>query len=263
MIKAIFLDIDGTLVSFQTHDIPTSTIEAIASAKQHGVRIFIATGRAMLFINNLEALQKQDLIDGYITVNGNYCIMNQQVIYKGSINDTEVESVLNFCTERQRSCIVVGEHDLCVCHEQPIVTELFRNYLKVDYLPERPVEEALKMGEILQLTPFISEQEEAELFTKLSACESGRWYPAFTDITALGSNKEKGIAEVIKYLGIDKEEIMAFGDGGNDISMLRYAGIGVAMGNANDNVKAMANYVTDSVDNDGIRNALLHFGIIR
>ena len=119
------------------------------------------------------------------------------------------------------------------------------------------------MGEILQLTPFISEEEEKQLFTKLSACESGRWHPAFTDITALGSNKEKGIAEVIKYLGIDKEEIIAFGDGGNDISMLRYAGIGVAMGNASDNVKAVANYITDSVDNDGIRNALLHFGIIR
>ena len=57
--------------------------------------------------------------------------------------------------------------------------------------------------------------------------------------------------------------MMAFGDGGNDIEMLRYAGIGVAMGNADDAVKAAADYVTTSVDDDGIMNALKHFGLIR
>ena len=57
--------------------------------------------------------------------------------------------------------------------------------------------------------------------------------------------------------------MMAFGDGGNDIEMLRYAGTGVAMGNADDAVKAAADYVTTSVDDDGIMNALKHFGLIR
>ena len=55
---------------------------------------------------------------------------------------------------------------------------------------------------------------------------------------------------------------MAFGDGENDISMLEFAGIGVAMGNAGDEVKAIADYVTDSVDDDGIEKALVHFGLI-
>lgn len=57
-------------------------------------------------------------------------------------------------------------------------------------------------------------------------------------------------------------DTMAFGDGGNDIAILRQAGIGVAMGNANDDVKAVANYITSSVDDDGIANALKHFGVI-
>ena len=56
---------------------------------------------------------------------------------------------------------------------------------------------------------------------------------------------------------------MAFGDGGNDMAMLRFAGIGVAMGNANDEVKAVADYVTDGVDHDGVMNALRHFGILQ
>ena len=65
-----------------------------------------------------------------------------------------------------------------------------------------------------------------------------------------------------KHLGIGLEECIAFGDGGNDMTILQTAGIGVAMGNAYEGVKAVADYVTTSVDEDGIRNAFIHFGII-
>lgn len=75
-------------------------------------------------------------------------------------------------------------------------------------------------------------------------------------MTAKGNTKQNGINQIISHFGIRLEETMAFGDGGNDISMLRHAGIGVAMGNANDEVKASADYVTTSVDEDGIANAL-------
>ena len=65
-----------------------------------------------------------------------------------------------------------------------------------------------------------------------------------------------------KHLGIGLEECIAFGDGGNDMTILQTAGVGVAMGNAYEGVKAVADYVTTSVDEDGIRNAFIHFGII-
>lgn len=262
MTKALFLDIDGTLVSFNTHQVPASTIEALTKAKAKGVRIFIATGRSILIINNLTELQERRLIDGYVTLNGSYCTIGQQVVYKGAIRQEDVKSMLDFCTSHQAPCIVVGEHDLCVCNHTQLVTELFHEFLKVDYLPERTVEEALQMGDIFQLTPFITESEEKEIMAKLPLCESGRWYPAFTDVTARGNNKQKGIDEIIRPLGILPEETMAFGDGGNDISMLRHAGIGIAMGNAKDDVKAVADYITDSVDDDGILKALQHFNVI-
>ena len=67
MIKALFFDIDGTLVSFKTHQIPVSTIEALEAAKAKGIQIFISTGRPRVIINNLAALQERKLIDGYIT----------------------------------------------------------------------------------------------------------------------------------------------------------------------------------------------------
>ena len=65
MIKALFFDIDGTLVSFKTHEIPVSTIEALTAAKAKGIHIFISTGRPRVIINNLSALQERNLIDGY------------------------------------------------------------------------------------------------------------------------------------------------------------------------------------------------------
>ena len=68
--------------------------------------------------------------------------------------------------------------------------------------------------------------------------------------------------KIIEYYGINISETMAFGDGGNDITMIEHAAIGVAMGNANEGVKEVADYITDDVDNNGIYNALKHFSII-
>ena len=108
----------------------------------------------------------------------------------------------------------------------------------------------------------ITEEEEKEIRPSIPTCEIGRWYPSFADITAKGDTKQKGIDEIIRYFGIKLEETMAFGDGGNDITMLRHAAIGVAMGQAKENVKAAADYVTAPIDEDGISKAMKHFGII-
>ena len=112
------------------------------------------------------------------------------------------------------------------------------------------------------MTPFITEEEEREIRPSIPTCEIGRWYPAFADITAKGDTKQKGIDEIIRYFDIRLEDTMAFGDGGNDISMLRHAAIGVAMGQAEKDVKAAADYVTAPIDEDGISKAMIHFGII-
>ena len=89
-----------------------------------------------------------------------------------------------------------------------------------------------------------------------------RWHPAFVDIVAPGGGKDLGMDVILEHFGIDLSETMAFGDGENDLPMLRHAGIGVAMGNAEQMVKDEAGYVTGSVDEDGILTALEHFGLL-
>lgn len=262
MIKALFFDIDGTLVSFNTHEIPSSTLAAIAEAKAKGIKIFIATGRPKAIINNLTALQERELIDGYITMNGAYCFVDDTVIYKSPVPAAEVDALASFCHERNIPCILVGEHDICVNQPDEIVTEIFNHQLKTDPIASKPYTSNHSDKEYYQLTPFITIEEEQTVLPSIPNCEMGRWHPAFVDVTAKGNTKQHGIDEIIRHFNIRLEETMAFGDGGNDISMLRHAGIGVAMGNAKDDVKAVADYVTTSVDDNGIANALKRYGII-
>ncbi len=261
MTKALFFDIDGTLVSFETHRIPQSTIKAIEEAHAKGHKIFIATGRPKAIINNLAELQNRNLIDGYITMNGAYCFVGEDVIYKSAIPQEEVQAMATFCKNKNVPCIFVEENRMLVCQPDEMVRKIFYEFLHVNKLPEVSFEEATQ-GSIFQMTPFITEEEEQEVLPHIPTCEIGRWYPAFADVTAKGNTKQKGIDEIIRHFGIRLEDTISFGDGGNDISMLRHAAISVAMGQAEDEVKQAADYVTTPVDEDGIRNAMKHFGLI-
>lgn len=261
MMKALFFDIDGTLVSFETHRIPSSTIKALEAARAKGYKMFIATGRPKAIINNLSELKERNLIDGYITMNGAYCFVEEEVIYKSAIPNKEVKAMAAFCKEKDVPCIFVEEHKISVCQPNDLVRQIFYDFLHVDTIPTVSFEEIIDK-EIFQMTPFITEEEEKEVIQQIPNCEIGRWYPAFADVTAKGNTKQKGIDEIIRHFGIRLEETMSFGDGGNDISMLRHAAIGVAMGQAEEEVKQAADYVTTSVDENGIRNAMIHFGII-
>ena len=187
MTKAIFFDIDGTLVSFETHGIPASTVEAIAAARAHGVKVFIATGRPEILINNLDALQSRGLIDGYVTMNGGYCFVGNEVIYKSAIPADEARVLLDYCTARLIPCVVVGERDICVCHADDRVRSIFYEYLHAAPIPEVSPDEALRNRAAFQMTPFITENQEAELHPHIPHCEVGRWHPAFADVTALGN----------------------------------------------------------------------------
>lgn len=198
MIKALFFDIDGTLVSFRTHKIPSSTVEAITMAKNMGIKVYISTGRPRQLIDNINEISH--LVDGYITVNGAYCFEEEEII---------------------------------------------------SFLPESVLGQS-----VLQLTPVISQEDEELIMQSLPDCTSCRWHPDFADITMKSADKGMGLSAIISRHSIKPEETMAFGDGGNDMSIIRKAGIGVAMGNANEPLKNVADYITDSVDEDGIYKAL-------
>ena len=115
MNKALFFDIDGTLVSFKTHEVPESTIEALQKAHDRGNKIFISTGRPYQIINNLGPLQQRGLIDGYITMNGAYCFIGDNVLYKSPIPQETVKNVAEISRREGFPTIFVGEKSMKVC----------------------------------------------------------------------------------------------------------------------------------------------------
>lgn len=260
MIKAVFFDIDGTLVSFNTHKVPQSTIHALNLLKEKGIKVFIATGRHLKSINNLGTLS----FDGYITINGGYCIAGKdKVIYKHPILPEDIESLIRFQEESTGNlfpCMLVQEDEIYMSYKNERVEEVL-TLLNFPEPPTKPLREIPKK-DVFQIIAFFDEQQEKRIMDVLPGCESTRWTPLFTDVVPKGSSKRIGIDKVIEYFGFSLEETMAFGDGGNDIQMLSHVGLSVAMGNAGDDVKQVAKYVTDSVDDDGIYNALKKLNIV-
>jgi HAD superfamily hydrolase (TIGR01484 family) len=166
---------------------------------------------------------------------------------------------MRLADEMNFACMVVGENDLAVYNSNDKVDVIFRQMLNVQNLKENvPMEPILKQR-ILQLTPIISDAEERIIMPHLTGCISSRWYPDFIDITAQNVDKGYGLLSIAFHQGIKIEDTMAFGDGGNDIPIIKRAGIGIAMGNANQDLKEIADYITSSVDDNGIYNALKHF----
>lgn len=258
--KALFFDVDGTLVSFNTHTIPASTIDALSQAKARGVQIFTATGRPRQLLNNIAGVEP--LMDGYILATGALCTIGDTVVREDLIPRDEALAIVDFCQSRNLPAVVVGKEDVQIICRNDVVDHVFYDMLKVTYNKfDVPLSDVIDQG-VLQITPFLNEREERDILPHLPGCTSARWYPAFCDVTSASADKANGISAIASHLGIGIDETMAFGDGGNDMSMLRAAGIGVALGNALDSVKAHADYVTTSVDEDGVMNALRHFGVI-
>ena len=117
-------------------------------------------------------------------------------------------------------------------------------------------------GDIYQVCAYLRPEEEHLVEPIVEECVLTGWHYGGKDIIAKGGGKMAGIRRYLDMIGIKPEEIIAFGDAENDLEMIRFAGIGVAMGNAEASVKAVADYVTADIDDDGIEKALKHYNLI-
>ena len=245
-------------MSFRTHQIPESTLQAVRTARQRGIKVFIATGRPRPFINNLAGLE----YDGLMSVNGASIILNDGTeIENKFVPQEDVRRMVGYVDEHPLSVVFAGSREAFVVNMNEPFREVF-HLLNLAQPPIRPASYALQV-EVQQVIAFFPIEQEAHIMScVLTHCEANRWHPAFADCIAKGTNKATGIDKVCQHYGWDIGEVMAFGDGGNDKTMLLHAGTGVAMGNARPEVQACADYVTSSVDEDGVANALRHFGVI-
>ena len=261
MIKAVFFDIDGTLVSFNTHKVLDSSKRAIKELKEKGIKVFIATGRIKLHINNLGDLE----FDGYITANGHDCYIGEKEIYRNGISAETLHALLDYLENEEKfPCSIMTNNGIFSNYIDDSVKELSEEInLEIPSVEDFPKFVEENIDEVLQINIYVDENKEKELMKKIfKDCESSRWCPVFADVDTKGGGKHIGVDKIIEFYKIDISETMAFGDGGNDLSMIEHCAIGIAMGNANEKLKKAADYITDDVDNDGIYKALKHFNII-
>lgn len=254
-VKAVFLDIDGTLVSFKTHKIPVSTLNAVHRVRQKGIKVFIATGRPLPFIDNLTGLAH----DGIMCVNGACCMdADGNIFYKRPIPKGDIERLIQDSKLHPIPISFASNERAVICNTATArkeVEEVF-SLLSIP-LPEEVATDEIRDMDVMQAVAFYTEDWETRIRRDIIPnCDTTRWHPYFADCIAKGTNKAAGMDQFCMHYGIDVADTMAFGDGGNDIEMLRHAGTGVAMGNACDMVKASADIVTTSVDEDGVANIL-------
>lgn len=259
MMKALFFDIDGTLIDIATHRVPESSVRAIEEARRRGNMIFIATGRSNTIVD-IPGLPAE-VIDGVVALNGAVCLAGDEAVSLTPIPREPVRELSELCIERGYTCLFVTLEGMRVANGNAEFVRGFQEYFNLKPVPETDFG-AMMDEDVYQMTVFFTEDDERELKRRFPELEFNRWFPTFADITAAGVNKARGIGAMARYFGIDRADTVAFGDGGNDIPMLRAAGTGVAMGNGSDEVKAAADMVTDRIDRDGIAKAMRALDII-
>ena len=257
--KALFFDVDGTLVDIKTHRVPESAMIAVREARRNGNKIFIATGRSHTFLD-LAGLPK-DLIDGYVTLNGAVCLAEGKEIKLTKIPEGTVQALSEVCIREGFTCLFVTMDGMIVANPDNEFRTGFQEYFDLGPVPVTDFE-TMWDKDVYQMTVFFNDETEKELKPLFPELEFNRWFPTFADITCKGVNKSMGIEAMSRHFGIEMRDTIAFGDGGNDIPMLRKAETGVAMGNASEEVKSHADYITANVDDDGIFKALKALEII-
>lgn len=277
-IKAVFFDIDGTLLN-DRKNVQKSTRRAITSLKEQGIVVGVATGRGPSFVQPyLENLG----LDIAITYNGQYIYTRDKVVATEQLPRALVYRVIRYASEKRRDISLGTASGLIGSGIIGLGTSRFGQWVS-SLVPRRmtgTVRRSFKhlirrlkpqntkalftllREPIYQIVMVATEEDTEKIKAKLPSLQVTRSSPYSADLICQGQSKIKGIETAGSYFGFDLSEVMAFGDSENDLEMLSGVGLGVAMGNADDKIKASADYTTATNNSDGIAKALSHYGLI-
>lgn len=260
MIKAAFFDLDGTLVPYGEPGMSARLREDLFELRRRGILTVLATGRGKHDLNSIGMLGDV-VFDSYITFNGHCCYDADGCYRQVSLTREDLEAACRVLRENPNViAIMEGECGNFLNQVNDWVIDFFVHLAPTVYpvrAPEAAIDEV-----IYQVVPFIKSGMEDMFLDHMPGCVATRWHEDATDLIPKGNGKADGIRAALERYGLREDEIIAFGDGENDIPMLEIAGIGVAMGNAKQMVKEKADYVTLSVREDGVCAALQHFGLL-
>jgi Cof subfamily protein (haloacid dehalogenase superfamily) len=266
MYKAVFLDMDGTLLK-SDHSVSEATSQTIRALTTKGIPVILVSARPLNAV--LPTFHEIGIPEDYpiITLNGSYIVEQEQPIFQAMIDLHTVVGVADqvrpfkatiaYYLQREWYAEV---NDAWTEHEQKIMdvkikigplAELVKDWAAREIAPNKMM--------VMSEPPAI-----AEIQQHLRAIYDGQLNiypskPTYLEVMDSRGSKSNAVKFVSSRLKLDPSEIIAMGDNYNDIEMIKFAGMGVAMGNAPDDIKAIADYVTDTNNNDGVRLALEKF----
>ncbi|WP_027702447.1 Cof-type HAD-IIB family hydrolase [Metaclostridioides mangenotii] len=264
--KLIVTDMDGTLLNREQEMTPKNR-EAIDFAIENGVRVALASGR--MYDSAKQHIEYLNMDIPIIACNGSLIkSSNGTLIYSNKI-DTGLCLKAVEVLEKYNVYYQCQHEDLLFCKDSDNkdsiyykINEFMKTQTKV--VIEDDLKDSILNNDILKFTiieenntsilPVIKEELETIEGLKITSSWENN-----IEIMSEGVDKGQAIKMLCEHLNIDKSEIMAFGDNYNDIEMLEYAGLGVAMGNSNDDIKEIADYVTDTNEESGFANAIFKF----
>ncbi len=269
--KYIFLDIDGTLVDFNC-EMPESCERALRAAQNNGHKLILSTGR---FIGQIyQWLLEKIPFDGIISSSGAVVHYGGECIYSKYFSRSDLEYLADcFKKAGAYSCRQLRTHLVSTKYDLDGIYDVFRRA----GVASESVESLMGDVQIADMNTLDNVEKVIYYDSKFELSEMRKLLGdrfnidpfSFKDmpltcgeVNLVEVNKAHGMHELIRHIGADASDTIAIGDAGNDITIIRAAGIGVAMGNATDEIKAAADVITDSIGDDGIYNAFLKLGLI-
>ena len=255
-VKIIFFDIDGTLVNPRTGRVSDETILTLTRLQEQGILICISTGRAPAGIPDLGPVK----FDAYCTYNGALCYTDSEVIHSDPLTSEDVAQVLHNAAEIGRPVSVAVRHRLAANGLDPDLADYYR--LAELELTVAPDFDAVCQESVYQIMLGCRNAEHAAIIKDTHGVKLAISWDRAVDVISSSSDKGVAISKVLAHFGLDASQAMAFGDSLNDLEMLKTVGIGVAMGNAIDQLKATADDVCGPVDENGIYHYCVARGLI-
>lgn len=257
MTKIIFFDFDGTLYSHYTNCIPASCVEALNELHKKGIKVFLCSGRSLFELSYFDLSMIH--VDGMIANNGQLIYdENNNIIYKHPFEGKLKELIIDKFNQKKVPIFInSGKMNFTnYINDKVIQTQNDINS------PVPPIKE-YEGEDIFMCSAFYSNPDDwDDLLGLKEYANITYWHDGAVDIIPNDINKAKGIEIVLNYYGLSKQEAIGVGDSENDVNMLKYCNIGIAVGNGTDEAKKAADYITDHIEENGIYNALKHYNII-
>ena len=260
--KAIFFDIDGTLLTEDTQIIPESTLKSLKKAKNNGHLLFINTGRTYCSIpNKISSLE----FDGYICGCGTQIYYNDDIIFEKDIKKNKCHELVSILRKYNINGIFEGKEAIYFDNKQPL-TEKIMEAKKMFSVQGIDVSKSWDDDDLdfSKFVVWLNEKSNKKGFFEyikdgFDCIDRGN---NFFEIIPSGYSKATGIEFIQNHLNISLEDCLAIGDSSNDLPMLNYVNNSIVMGNGNSALFEQATFVTKHIEDDGIEYALKHFAII-